>query len=77
LPYSGFIEVGNTFCGEGLMNMPWFNNPAITCKVLDRIANRVSQTNLQDLNRTLDRATELIWSKQEDYYMRKTDDKQE
>jgi hypothetical protein len=51
--------------------MPWYNNPAITCKVLERIANRVSQTNLQDLNRTLDRAAELIWSKQEDYYMRK------
>jgi hypothetical protein len=49
------------------MNMPWYINPALTCKVLNRIANRISRTNLQDLNATLDRATELIWSKQEGY----------
>ncbi|WP_191965653.1 MULTISPECIES: hypothetical protein [Oryzomonas] len=47
--------------------MPWYINPALTCKVLNRIADRISRTNLQDLNATLDRATELIWSKQECY----------
>jgi hypothetical protein len=54
------------------MNMPWYNNPAITCKVLEKIANRLSFANLQELDRTLDRATELIWSKQEDYNLKKT-----
>lgn len=57
--------------------MPWYNNPTITCKVLERIANRLSSANLQELDRTLDRAAELIWSKQEGYYMRNSEDKVE
>jgi len=52
--------------------MPWYNNPAITSRVLNRIANRHPRTSIQDLNRTLDRATQLIWSKQEEYYMRQS-----
>jgi len=54
------------------MNMPWYNNPVITSKVLNRIANRHPRTGIQDLTRTLDRATQLIWSKQEEYYMRQS-----
>lgn len=54
------------------MNMPWYNNPALTSKVLNRIANRYQWASIQDLNRTLDRATQLIWSKQEEYYMRQS-----
>ena len=57
------------------MTMPWYNNPVITCKVLEKIANRLSFANLQELDRTLDRATELIWSKQENYNMRNSEDK--
>ena len=70
-----FVQNINAY--RGVMAMPWYDNPAITCKVLNRIANRFSQTNLQDLNRALDRATELIWSKQEEYSMRKAGDKVE
>lgn len=57
------------------MNMPWYNNPALTCKVMEKIAKRISFENLQELDRTLDRATELIWSKQEDYNVRNSEDK--
>jgi hypothetical protein len=53
-----------------MMGMPWYNNPALTSKVLNRIANRHPRTSIQDLNTTLDRATQLIWSKQEEYCMR-------
>jgi len=59
------------------MNMPWYNNPVITCKVLERIANRLSVANLQELDKTLDRATELIWSKQEGYSTRNSENKGE
>jgi len=55
-----------------MMTMPWYNNPALTSKVLNRIANRHPRTSIQDLNTTLDRATQLIWSKQEEYYMRQS-----
>ncbi|MEI6208844.1 MAG: hypothetical protein WCP20_18860 [Desulfuromonadales bacterium] len=48
--------------------MPWYTNPVITCKVLNRIANRHERTPLQDLKSVLDRVTELIWRKQEHYY---------
>lgn len=47
--------------------MPWYNNPVIICKVLNRIATRYPNSNLQDLNTTLDNATQLLWSKQERY----------
>jgi hypothetical protein len=55
-----------------MVNMPWYNNPAITSRVLNRIANRHPRASTQDLNMTLDRATRLIWSKQEDYYERQS-----
>lgn len=48
--------------------MPWYTNPAITCKVLNRIANRNSHTPLHNLRSVLDSATESIWKKQERYY---------
>ena len=48
--------------------MPWYTNPVITCKVLNKIANHHERTTLQDLKSVLDRATELIWMKQEHYY---------
>lgn len=47
--------------------MPWYMNPVITCKVLNRLANRHSRDPLQDLNALLDHATQLLWSKQENY----------
>jgi len=52
--------------------MPWYTNPVITCKVLNRIANRYSRANLQDLKKTLDYATQLLWNKQELYYSSKS-----
>jgi hypothetical protein len=52
--------------------MPWYINPAITCKVLNRIANRHSHANLNDLRTAMDIATELIWNKQEHYYKNKS-----
>ena len=48
--------------------MPWYTNPAITCKVLNRIASRYEGSSLQNLKYILDHATELIWRKQEQYY---------
>lgn len=47
--------------------MPWYNNPVITRKVLNRIANRYPRATRQDLAAVLDYATQLIWSKQEQY----------
>ncbi|MEI6701930.1 MAG: hypothetical protein WCL71_00160 [Deltaproteobacteria bacterium] len=48
--------------------MPWYTNPVITCKVLNKIADRYERNALHDLKSVLDRATELIWKKQEHYY---------
>lgn len=48
--------------------MPWYMNPVETRKVLNRIANRYRYTQLQDLRVILDQATQLIWTKQENYY---------
>ena len=48
--------------------MPWFNNPVMTCKVLNRIADRYRHAPLQDLRITMDSATQLIWRKQEQFY---------
>jgi len=48
--------------------MPWYNNPVITRRVLNRIANRHPRATIQDLNRTLDYVTQMIWNKQERYF---------
>jgi hypothetical protein len=48
--------------------MPWYTNPVLTCKVLNRIANRYERSSLQNLKFVLDYATETIWKKQKDYY---------
>jgi hypothetical protein len=50
--------------------MPWYTNPVLTCKVLNRIANRYERMALRDLKSVLDHVTELIWRKQEHYYDR-------
>jgi hypothetical protein len=50
-----------------MRKMPWYNDPVITCKVLNRIASRYERTSLQNLKLVLDYATELIWKKQELY----------
>jgi len=42
-------------------------NPAITCKVLNRLANRHSRDSLRELNAVLDYATQLLWRKQESF----------
>lgn len=47
--------------------MPWYMNPVITCKVLNRLANRHSRRSLGELNSLLDQATQLLWRKQEDF----------
>ena len=48
--------------------MPWYTNPALTCKVLNRIATRYELSALQELNIVLDNAVALILSKQEQYH---------
>jgi len=48
--------------------MPWYTNPVITCKVLNRIANRFVSSSQHNLRSVLDYATESIWKKQEQYY---------
>lgn len=50
--------------------MPWYTNPVLTCKVLNRIANRHPRATTRDLDTILDYATQLIWSKQEHFYSR-------
>jgi hypothetical protein len=55
-----------------MINMPWYMSPDITCKVLNRIANRHPVTDLQSLVSNLDYATELLWQKQEQFYQRET-----
>ncbi|MDD2899536.1 MAG: hypothetical protein PHI31_12580 [Desulfuromonadaceae bacterium] len=47
--------------------MPWYTNPDTTCKVLNKIASRYEQNELQDLKDVLDEASSLIWKKQEQY----------
>lgn len=56
------------FDRKEMRNMPWYTNPVITCKVLNKIANRYERTALQDLKSVLDHVTKLIWVKQEHYY---------
>jgi hypothetical protein len=51
-----------------MSKMPWYTNPVITCKVLNKIADRYERNALHDLKSVLDRATELIWKKQEHYF---------
>jgi hypothetical protein len=47
--------------------MPWYTNPDINCKVLNKIATRYERTPLQDLKSILDNAAALIWKKQKNY----------
>lgn len=48
--------------------MPWYTNPVMTRKVLDRIANRHPRTTIQDFGALLDYVTQQIWTKQENYF---------
>ena len=48
--------------------MPWYINHIKTCKVLNRIANRLRSSSTDEFRTTLDTVTELIWKKQERYY---------
>ncbi|MFA7404586.1 MAG: hypothetical protein WC007_11355 [Pelobacteraceae bacterium] len=48
--------------------MPWYTNPDITCRVLNRIATRYNQSALQDLTIVLDNAVALILRKLEHYH---------
>ncbi len=48
--------------------MPWYTNPAMICKVLDKIAKRYGQTNLYDFKPVLDNAIASIFKKQEHYH---------
>jgi hypothetical protein len=52
--------------------MPWYTNPATTCKVLNRIADRHPHATLTDLKTALDNATDLIWNKREQFYNNKS-----
>lgn len=47
--------------------MPWYTNPATTCKVLNRIANRCQSMAREEISSVLDNVTALIWKKQEHY----------
>jgi hypothetical protein len=48
--------------------MPWYTDPVATCKVLNRIASRHEGLSLHELKIILDRVTESIWRKQEQYH---------
>jgi hypothetical protein len=51
-----------------MRKMPWYTNPDITCRVLNRIATRYNQSALQDLTVVLDNAVALILRKLEHYH---------
>jgi hypothetical protein len=53
--------------------MPWYMNPIITCKVLNRIASRNSQASLKELGSLLDFMTQTLWSKQERFLEKQED----
>lgn len=48
--------------------MPWYMNPEMTRKVLNRIADRHSNAHLRDLRVVLDGTLQNIWNKQENYH---------
>lgn len=48
--------------------MPWYMYPAITSKVLNRIANRNPNATLMEIHTLLDYATQRLWHKQDRYY---------
>lgn len=60
-----------------MIYVPWYMSPDITCKVLNRIANRHPISDSQNLIHILDYATELLWHKQECYYNRELNSKNE
>ena len=67
--FDGVMDLDCRNClRKEMIKVPWYNNPVLTCKVLNRIANRYTRATLQDLNTVLDRATQLIWNKQEQYF---------
>jgi len=47
-------------------------SPDITCRVLNRIANRHRIADTHSLTRMMDYATQLLWNKQEQYYKQRT-----
>jgi hypothetical protein len=66
---SNDIKPVSAYCyRKEMRKMPWYTNPVITCKVLNRIASRYEYSSLEDLKFVLDHATESIWRKQEQYY---------
>jgi hypothetical protein len=62
-------ETGHSRKGED--KMPWYMNPVMTRKVLNRIANRYPKASLQDLDALLDYTTQTLWSKQERFLEKK------
>lgn len=53
--------------------MPWYCQPTKTCKVMNRLANRMfTRYSSPELVRgTLDIAQEMLWAKVENYYAKK------
>lgn len=47
---------------------PWYMYPVVTCKVLNRIANRIALHDTGMVRKAMDYATEMLWSKQEKWY---------
>ena len=47
---------------------PWYLNPIKTCAVLNRIARRFTFHQMSELRETMDQATMMLWSKQEQFY---------
>lgn len=47
------------------MRQPWFLNPRLTCRVLNRIANRFPVYMTKELKVVLDHCMEMLWLKQE------------
>jgi len=52
--------------------MPWFMYPALTRKVLNRLANKFRTLQLKDERQLLDAITQRLWDKIEAYYGRKS-----
>lgn len=54
--------------GKEMITVPWYTNPVLICKVLNRIAVRNERSALQDLKFILDESAALILKKQDDFY---------
>lgn len=48
--------------------MPWYTDPNLTCRVLERIISRYPDCSMGDLRSGIEKIIEQIWQKRESFY---------